>query len=731
MKIFNASFSITLLIFHLAAFGLIGLLLFLPLTNIIGYEFSAVTAIIFFLLFGLISIHKQRLGKDFKFVSLHSMMVLIIPFLASVLNTIFNSICPLSDSLFFYFIISVPAGYLGLVAGRFSFALAKRFSYIVFVFIFLLLVIEPVLGIYFYPQIYFYNPIITFFPGTIYDELIEINGKMILYRSIILIIGILTHYIIVIAAAPKKKNYLMLPFLLTLIIILLKPHFGFATSHDSLKNTLNRDAVTEYYTISYNDSIKQQNLNRIILDHVYCFKEIHEILGIKPGQKIRSFVFENREQKGRLFGAENADVAKPWLHEIYIEEQTSGSTIKHELVHAFSGEFGTTPFKVAEDFNFAVIEGLAMAVENEYAGYNPHYLAYIAAQSDFKISLQSIFSGFNFFGNVSSLSYVYSGSFFKYLGDKYGYKKLVELYTDIDFEKYFDKSLAELEENYYKFLNSLNYSYNQSTAELFFGRKPLIKKYCAREAARELAEADKLFSEGKYSESEKIYNRVYKYSASYQALRGLIYSKVYLDNLISADTLLKNEINNFKGSSFYFNLEIIAGDLKVRLNDSLAAVTYYDSVMTQNPSYGYYSAASVRKEILNFSTNDLLEYLKGNSELRLEKLRHINNEKIFYESFPALLDYSVVEEVHPDSVIANYHHSFEVTDLPSAMAAKEFSEYLRYYGYYNEAIALAEKSLQYCDNMYNEVWEENLEKTIWFSKFASDILEKVKYIEHN
>ena len=63
----------------------------------------------------------------------------------------------------------------------------------------------------------------------------------------------------------------------------------------------------------------------------------------------------------------------------------------------------------------ALIEGVAEACDGFYDEMNIHFLASIAYKNNFKTNISNLFSGFSFFGNVSGLSYIYSGSFVKFL----------------------------------------------------------------------------------------------------------------------------------------------------------------------------------------------------------------------------------------------------------------------------------------------------------------------------
>jgi hypothetical protein len=70
-----------------------------------------------------------------------------------------------------------------------------------------------------------------------------------------------------------------------------------------------------------------------------------------------------------------------------------------------------------------LIEGIAMAADPQYGENNIDFMAALAYNNGYKADLNRIYSHYNFFSQNSSLSYIYAGSFTKYLIDTYGIEK--------------------------------------------------------------------------------------------------------------------------------------------------------------------------------------------------------------------------------------------------------------------------------------------------------------------
>ncbi len=482
---------------------------FLPLVNVIGYESSLLSAVLLSFIGGLSAIKFLKISggiistrylrkRTWPFYFTLFIISLLIPFA----STKFLSTCPDIEGILFHLVISLPSLLIGISVGTFSFKVFDKFHYPRFLLVMIIILLLPLIELYRNPQIYFYNPIVGFFPGTIYDEDIQIDQLMLIYRGAnLLFFRIVLFFAFLIPKHGVKFKISSLVILFLIIpaaFVYVKPMYDLATDVPRLERELKGEAVSENYIIRYPGELSEENVENLVLHHEYFHQLIPRIgLSILP-DKIESFIFKDRQQKRQLFGAGNADVAKPWLFQIYTQANSYNRTLKHEIAHVFSAEHGISFLKLADNFNPALIEGYAMALENNYDDMDPHYLAKLAEDSGYKVDIKNLFTGINFFGNTSSISYIYSGSFLKFLKDKYGIKKLHDLYGDLDFEKHYGLNIVVLADEYEKFLAALRYSTNSATADLYFGSKPIFKRICVRQRANDLKDAWKFFSEEKY-----------------------------------------------------------------------------------------------------------------------------------------------------------------------------------------------------------------------------------------
>jgi hypothetical protein len=346
------------LVFYLAAISLINLfLLRLPLTNVFGYEFSVVNSLLLVLFSGIYSVYflKSFTPKESIVVNKELFFslsfFLLLPFCISIINSIINGFCSFWDGLLFYIVITLPSILIGAALGAGSVLLMNRFQVVLVFILYIGILLIIAFEIYFNPQVYVYNPIIGFFPGTIYDEGIEVTGKLILYRIFnIIFFGFI--FFISVRQLYNKKRKSALPIVFISILIagvfyFLSPLLGYSTTAGSLTKALGKTIKTENFIIHYDKRLDDKKMKMLALNHEYYYNALKEFFETETDAKIVSYIFYDNDQKKEQFGSKYADVAKPWLNQIYIAYNNWEHTLKHELAHCFSATFGAGVFKLA------------------------------------------------------------------------------------------------------------------------------------------------------------------------------------------------------------------------------------------------------------------------------------------------------------------------------------------------------------------------------------------------
>lgn len=586
--------------------------------NTLHYEVSILNSILLSFLSGLLTLsflkHDESWIKIFTnktyFYSL--LIFLIVPFIISFVSTIFCQDCPISDGIYFYLIITVPSVLIGSTVGLFASFITTKYKFMMFVFTWLVLLFSFLPELYYNPQIYFYNPIFAYFPGVMYDLHIEITKELLLYRFF----NILFSFIVLVLILKFDKKSQSRKIIVTTFVVFfylafsfIKVSLEFSTDVDRIKNELTNKIVTEHFEIFLPSNISKREIELVKINHEFYYNELNQVLGAEPKNKITSFLFETGVQKKKLFGSQNADVAKLWSNQIYLNYSRYENSLKHEMAHIFSAEFANGIFKMPAMYNPGILEGYAMALENNYDDFDIDYLAAHALINNYKITIKNLFSNFSFFAQTSSISYIYAGSFIKYIANNYGWGKVNSLYSNLDFEKELNKNLLELETEYYEYLETLNIDRNKHVANLYFGRVPLVKKYCARATAKELKNSWEHVKQKKYFMALEQFEEIYKYSNSYSALHGIITCNNFAGAYDKNIELIIDKIPSFNNSSYYYNLELLLTDALIMKNENQLANKNLDSLKIQNPRSDYYNASIIRKILLDKNDSSAIRYI--------------------------------------------------------------------------------------------------------------------------
>jgi hypothetical protein len=642
------------------------LLLTLPLTKYFSFEFASLNGLFLVIYIGLFTIHEDKFKssaiavKVFQFkLIIFSGIFLILPVLLAFLFHLFRNDCSFVDGFKFYAVLTLPGVVIGYALGLLADFINKKYSYLIFILLLIAIALIPIVEIYFRPQIFFYNPLIPFFPGTMYDEDIDITSTIVLYRIFNLIFfgGI----IVLIRRQQLKTLKIAKTLFYSLLIfisgsfIFFSPRWGFGSTLTTINDVLQKKIETENLIIYLPRQVGKEETKFITELHEYYYERQTKFFHEKPDGKIISFVFRSNDEKRKYFGAGNADVAKPWLNQIYLSLDSYEQTVNHELAHIFAGKWSNNFLKIDANYNPATVEGIASAADPVYDDIDIHYTAFLASKNNLQLSIQSLFSGFSFFTNVSSLSYIYAGSFSKYLIGEYGIEKFKEFYHSGDFEKSYNNSIAKAETEYRKFLDNNGYINNQHTANYYFGRLPLVQKVCPRYLANKTNAIYKLIEEKDFTAAKDEILSIKDYMKNYSLFSGLIFCTEE-ENLEKAETLIEKNLLNYKNSPYWYLLQLKFADEKIVNEKYDEAKVIFDSLEVWSPTGRLASRIALRKMLLsngNVASTfikakeiDLFTILtnqfasKPSPTLLLPLIGLVEKEKVSYASVGSLIESS-------------------------------------------------------------------------------------------
>lgn len=721
IKTFNKNFS-GFYFFIIVVFILSALLINLPLVGSFGYEFSVFFALLFFISGGLLNIHRAKKNISDKTYFLFVISILVAPLITIFLASFLKPICSFSFGFTFYITLSVMSFIISYFLSEIVRFYFQRFTKTIFLISISFICLIPVLEIYFNPQIYFYSPVIGFFPGTIYDEDVYVTSNLLFYRVLNLLYFGLLFFVIKKQLIKNKKVFASLAFVVVIIFIIVSSQFGFSTTRNQLDKILPSKVETENFIIKYDKAkVDTNEIKNLILSHEFYFDKLKTTLKFNPNKKIISYIFNDKNQKRKYFGSENADVAKPWLYEIYLSRDSWNTSLKHEMLHIFSAEIGNRFLKLAGSFNPALIEGFPEAIDNNFDDIELHTLAASAFHFGYKINIEKLFSGLNFFKSFSGLSYLYSGSFSKFLIDNYGLESYAKFYKMNKAEIAFGKTLSNLSEDYCEFLRNYKMSLSKEQVDYYFGRASIFQKVCPRQIATELKNAEKLLSIKSYSEAEKIYKEILNTTTNYTAVTGLAYIYYEYKHYKKALDLLNKHLNDIRGTPYFYNLKLSVGDFNVLVGDSNSALISYNDLISLNPHINLKSLAEMRLEL--YKKGYLKNYLTSTDSAKFQILVNLNKQKPILSSLIAMINLAERLNIHPNIIIESFNSPVNPSNDEEAYLVYQLSKFFLNKFEIMNARKLASLSLRKSFNsIYYISIKEHFEKCNWFIKNYDSLL---------
>ncbi|MBS4035521.1 MAG: hypothetical protein KGZ85_13705 [Ignavibacterium sp.] len=653
-------------------------------------------------------------------------MLLVLALTPLVMNIVFSLItefCSFIDGVLFYITITLPAILVGFSLGIFSVYVAKKFSIILFITFILLIASIPVIEIYFNPQIYFYNPLIGNFPGSIYDEGMVVELKLVLYR---LLNSIFFAAIVYMIFKDKKRSHIIrnssLIILVTAAFFFASPYLGFSTNYSKLSNLLPQKYTTEKFIFHLPSDLSEMESKQILLHSEYYFRWLQNSIKETPSERIEIFLFESNDQKKEYFGSGTADVAKPWLYQVYLSRGSWQSTLKHELGHIFSAEFGSTIFKLSGGLNPFLIEGFATSQDPFRDELHIDYLSSLALFHYKELRINHLLKGFNFFASNSFLTYTYAGSFSKYLINNYSIDNYKKLYSNLDFIKSYGLSSDSLIAEYNFFLESISFEQNEHRFYYYFGRQSITQKTCPRYIGSLLRNGWEQVSKNKPEQAKNYFRSVLNMTPNYSAIVGLSEIFSSQDSVQQSINLISSTVTKFEKTPFYYLLRFRLADLYARHSNSDSASILYEQIKFEKPTIGLDIIALVRLKLLE---KDLLRnYLNSNDSAKYAILSDLNRIDYFYPSIPAMITLSNSSGQDYSDFIKQFNKTIFITDFYSAYAVYNLSRYMLLKFDYRNSRKMAALAKRYNeDEHFNLLWQDNFEKADWFYYNADEFLQ--------
>ena len=601
-----------------------------PLFNYVGYEFSAVMTIPAAFISGLLTvsfirrhIHQPLSRRKYLLVLAHygivNFVLLFIPLAVMSANAFAVKNCSFVRGLMYYGLLPVVTMIFSI---SFSAAVGTLFRHakVIIVIVFLAILSHILLLTYTGPQLFAYNFILGFFPGITYDETLSDVSTLLLYRELTLIASLLCITIFFLSVRMlwpdykfhenvqafriRKGDAVLYGAAIVCCVVLGYGHFeqdvlGFKYSAEDIQRELGGRGATTHFVLYYEQSTLTENEVQILkAEAEYNYGVVAARLkeSLLPGEKISIYLYPSGGSKHHFIGTATTNIAKPWLREIHLTLDSFGETFRHELVHTLAAKIGLPIIHASA--RMGLNEGLATAIDWNWGEFSPHEYSAALQREKLLGDPEELFAYTGFATQQSSYAYIVTGSFSRYLIDRFGIKSFKEVFPSAHFVQSYGVPLASLIADWENFLRTVDASpLPRETIMTLFAQQSIFRKTCARVTAERNAKAVQAIRVKDYVEAESEFSASFEDTQTAFALRGLYLSllagKKYSSVIESYNALDERSMLRYNPAILF-----LYADALWLQGDALSSLEVFRRIEEMRYSEAYTESAALRRMIV-------------------------------------------------------------------------------------------------------------------------------------
>ncbi len=634
----------------------------MPLVDDLGFEFAFLTAFIATFVAGLMTLHlvngwrssrvrNTRLSALLCLLFGLSLSTLLLPLAVMFVKSWISGFCNVPEGLAFYLLLP-GISVLWSTAVALICALAtirKLHATLLFLGAMFVSIGISVFRLATQPPVFTYNPIIGFFPGPIYDEVMVITSTLLAARAIVLV-SVLAMIAGLCAcfdpSARKIRPSLLMKFrdggpdsgpggtqaggmdggpggsqvegnpatgmamrvlFLALLAVLAAAYayrapLGIVIDRAYIQQTLGGHRQTAHFNIYYDqNTISNWNIDLIAREHEYQLDWVMSYLDVPaPSTRIASYIYAHADQKKRLMGARHTSMERPGSDEMHLNNAAfPHPVLKHELVHVVSAAFGNALYGGSYWIGFH--EGLAEAVDWQNAPMNPHEWSRAMRELGLAPPLKNLLSMTGFWTAASSRSYTLCGSFVRFLIERYGLPAFKKAFPTGAVEEAYGRKPADLIAEWEAFVDGIQLREDQlRIARQRFIRPAIFRRHCPHEVAALIDRAWQAYNAQRYTDAVRDFDRVLELEPENpSALRGLLYGTYRLADYERSESaaLLIERPDQTVG--LLADAHLVRGDTAWKTGRLDDARRSYGAVAVLHASEDMSRAASIRMEVLD------------------------------------------------------------------------------------------------------------------------------------
>ena len=351
------------------------------------------------------------------------------------------------------------------------------------------------------PTVYVFGAFAGYFPGAIYDDLVQIPTRYLTYRATMLV-AVLSLAVLLDAlwdpssgtldVRGRGRRYLGAIIVSAGALGLVAAsywhgdHLGHWVSEEYLVERLGKTEQGRHCVAHMPRETRPEDAERLLEDCDFHVERIRKLVGLSSTEPVTAYFFRNRNEKKDLIGVGRTLIAKPWRREVYL--QMSGwphPVLGHEIAHAVLGEVGQGPFSVAATFgglipNPGIVEGAAVALAWDLRDdLDPDQWSRIMMDRD-ELPTASTVMSVAFSALPGRRAYMSAGSLMRFLIATRGMDGLLEAYRDGVIG-----GLDELESEWHLYLQEVPVTpQERGIAEVELAQPSIFSAVCPHELAK-------------------------------------------------------------------------------------------------------------------------------------------------------------------------------------------------------------------------------------------------------
>lgn len=355
------------------------------------------------------------------------------------------------------------------------------------------------------PAVYLFSDFVGFFAGPLYEVVDFPISRLLTYRVATsarwlaaaavsaAVIRDATGRLRLLRISAERTAFAVAASGAALVFSLAGPSLGHRTSASSLREGLGGSVSEGPCEVVYErGALPREHAALVARECVGHLRAFAQDWSFSPPEHVTVFLFADERSKKRLVGVGQTYVAKPWRHEVYV--QNAGfphPVLGHELAHVAFATVGRGPFAIAGRWGGFLpdpgrIEGFAVAASPR-ADTDATLAEWARAMSDLGRlpRLGSLFQ-LGFFGESGARSYAASGAFVDFIRRTRGSEVALRWYGGEDLAELTGTSFEQLEREWKVDLSRVTPAAEVlADAAVRFSGKAVFEKRCPHAVERD------------------------------------------------------------------------------------------------------------------------------------------------------------------------------------------------------------------------------------------------------